>query len=126
MYISAELSRISVLFYSLSLSLETESSNNLAQVWHAGKKLENVPASWIRSCIILRNPTDISEQYIVSTVKDLHGQRGSKQSNSYTLKMETVNSSDMSVDFYWTTQHYFLEGSTHHIHHSQNFKSMKA
>jgi hypothetical protein len=42
---------------------------------------------------------------------------------SSTLKMETILSSEMVVDFQWTTQHYIPEDSTFHNHHCENLKS---
>jgi hypothetical protein len=41
---------------------------------------------------------------------------------SLTLKMEAICSTEMSVDFHWTTQRYIPEDSTHHNHHCENLK----
>jgi hypothetical protein len=42
---------------------------------------------------------------------------------SLTQKMESVHSSEMSVNFYWTTQLYIPEDSALPSHHHENLKS---
>jgi hypothetical protein len=43
-------------------------------------------------------------------------------SYSSTLKMEAICSSEMSVDFQWSTRRYILEDSTLHNHRCENLK----
>jgi hypothetical protein len=42
---------------------------------------------------------------------------------SYTLKMETIRSSEASVEFYQTTRHYNSEDRTLYSHRCENVKS---